>query len=201
MLIHFVDVFSSSKDFRVRLFHFPLKFLTFLGSVKERFYEWWTVWWRRISDGEGAERTTLKMLRCGDKRFEFEWESVGHRHRSGQLFRWWWSSTLVRTWFRCWLSYREARIVALCGEFPYSASPETLLKHRWDNPLFVRLGQKMSVHMSNIQSQNQESFLSKFSVSNLPHRLNNWIRLSALNYTYNDDSPPLLMTQNILRLL
>ena len=52
---------------------------------------------------------------------------------------------------------------------PDSTSPETLIKHRGDTPRFVRLCQKMSAHMSNIQSQNQRTIAIKNVRFKAPH--------------------------------
>lgn len=64
MLIYFMDIFSSSEDFGVGLFHFTLEFLTLFGAVEEGFHEGGTIGWRGSMDcrecREGTELDSLK---------------------------------------------------------------------------------------------------------------------------------------------
>ena len=60
MLIHFMDIFATSEDLRIRLFHFPLEFMSLFRAIEKGFHERGFVAWRgRGTDegdrGEGAE--------------------------------------------------------------------------------------------------------------------------------------------------
>lgn len=57
MLVHFMDVFPSGEDLGVRLFHFPLEFLSLFRAIEEGFDEGGFVGWRCTDDGNRGEGT------------------------------------------------------------------------------------------------------------------------------------------------
>jgi len=65
MLIHFMDIFATSEDLRIRLFHFPLQFMSLFRAIEKGFHERGFVAWRgRSTDGgdrgEGPEEDNLR---------------------------------------------------------------------------------------------------------------------------------------------